>query len=83
MSFDSCTEKGCYRVVIFATRTQSRASSRDPAAERTAGAQGVLTHAASRALSEGCMRPLVMLVVGRALEAAAPSRVRQELSVEP
>ena len=83
MSFDYGTESECHRLVLFAPRTQSRGSSREPAAERSASAARVLADAASGALSEGCMRPLVMLAVGRAREAAAPSRVRQELSVEP
>ena len=83
MSFDSGTERGLYPVVIVAPHTQSRGSSRAPAAERSAVAPRVFAGIGPGALSGGCTRTCVMLVVARGPEAAAPSRVRHEASVKP
>ena len=82
-SFDSGIEGGRYAGVLFALHTQSRGSSLEPAAESSAGAPRVFADAASEAPWGGCVRPCVMLVVGRARGAAVPSRVRQDVSVEP
>ena len=83
MSFYFGTERGRYPIVLLAPRTQSRGSSRAPAAERSGVAPRVFAGIGPGALSGGCTRPLVMLVVGRDREAAAPSRVYHEESVEP
>ena len=83
LSSENGNDLGLLAVLILTLRSERRGSSCEAAAERSASAARVLADAASGALSEGCMRPLVMLAVGRAREAAAPSRVGQELSVEP
>ena len=83
MSFDFGIEERRYPGLLLAPHTQSRGSSRALAAERSAVAPRVFAGIGPGALSGGCTRPLVMLVVGRDREAAAPSRVCHEESVEP
>ena len=69
--------------VELGLRTQSRGSSREPAAERSGVAPRVFAGIGPGALSGGCTRTCVMLVVARGPEAAAPSRVHHEASVKP
>lgn len=83
MSFDFGIEERPYPGLLLALCAQSRSSSREPATKSSAGVPRVFADVASRALSGGCTRPLVMLVVGRDREAAAPSRMHHEASVQP
>jgi hypothetical protein len=69
-------------------RVESRRSSREATAQRSAAASRVLVvglsvRAAFGATLGRTMRLFVMLVVGRVREAAAPSRVCHEASLEP
>ena len=83
MSFDFGIEEGRYPGLLLAPHTQSCGSSRALAAERSAVAPRVFAGIGPGALSGGCTRTCVMLVVARGPEAAAPSRVRHEASVKP
>ena len=83
MSFGFGIEERRYPGLLLAPHTQSRGSSRALAAERSAVAPRVFAGIGPGALSGGCTRTCVMLVVARGPEAAAPSRVHHEASVKP
>ena len=87
MSFESDDDLELYPHVELELRAESRRSSREATAQRSAAASRVLdvglSGQAFGATLGRTMRLFVMLVVGRVREAAAPSRLCHEASVEP